>query len=143
MIEFSDPRHLNFKLQTAPRCHLKEVRRRLLWDVHSRAHDDIAAVVREERALAVEVFSVWGHVGDVEQREEALEESPSDVEGALVVGRQQGLALLSSEQVLSRLAALVFIDLQGWNMMSVSSLQRGRVAAKSLRRFFYFLIHTA
>lgn len=79
----------------------------------------------------------------MEQREEALEESPSDVEGALVVGRQQGLALLSSEQVLSRLAALVFIDLQGWNMMSVSSLQRGRVAAKSLRRFFYFLIHTA
>lgn len=79
----------------------------------------------------------------MEQREEALEESPSDVDGALVVGRQQGLALLSSEQVLSRLAALVFIDLQGWNMMSVSSLQRGRVAAKSLRRFFYFLIHTA
>lgn len=79
----------------------------------------------------------------MEQREEALEESPSDVEGALVVGRQQGLALLSSEQVLSRLAALVFIDLQGWNMMSVSSLQRGRVVAKSLRRFFYFLIHTA
>lgn len=59
MIEFSDPRHLNGRvLQTAPRCHLKEVRRRLLWDVHSRAHDDIAAVVREERALAVEVFPV-------------------------------------------------------------------------------------
>lgn len=66
----------------------------------------------------------------MEQREEALEESPSDVEGALVVGRQKGLALLSSEQVLSRLAALVFIDLQGWNMTFVSSLQRGRVAGK-------------
>lgn len=78
----------------------------------------------------------------MEQREEALEESPSDVEGALVVGRQKGLALLSSEQVLSRLAALVFIDLQGWNMTFVSSLQRGRVRAKSLRRVFYFSIHT-
>lgn len=78
----------------------------------------------------------------MEQREEALEESPADVEGALVVGRQKGLALLSSEQVLSRLAALVFIDLQGWNMTFVSSLQRGRVQAKSLRGFFYFLIHT-
>lgn len=79
----------------------------------------------------------------MEQREEALKESPSDVEGALVVGRQKGLALLSSEQVLSRLAALVFIDLRGWNMTFVSSLQRGRVQAKTLRRFFYyFSIHT-
>lgn len=77
----------------------------------------------------------------MEQGEEALEESPSDVEGALVVGRQKGLALLSSEQVLSRLAALVFIDLRGRNMMFVSSLQRGRVRAKSLQRF-YFSIHT-
>lgn len=65
----------------------------------------------------------------MEQREEALEESPSDVEGALVVGRQQGLALLSSEQVLSRLAALVFVDLQG--ACSSALLGRGRVAAKA------------
>lgn len=94
-------------------CHLEEVRRRLLGDVHRRAHDDVAAVVGEERALAVEVLAVRGHVGDVEQGEEALEETPSDVEGPLVVGREEGLALLSPEQVLSRLAALVFVDLQG------------------------------
>lgn len=66
--------------------HLKEVRRRLLGDVHSRPDNDVAAVVREEAAFPVEVFSVGGHVGDVEQREETLKQPASDVEGTLVVG---------------------------------------------------------
>lgn len=127
---------------TALRRHLKEVRRRLLWDVHCRAHDDVATVVREERALAVEVLPVWGHVGDMQQREEALKESPPDVEGPLVVGREEGLALLSPEQVLSRLAALVFVNLQGRNMMLISCRQGGREATKSIWGFFNFLIHT-
>lgn len=66
--------------------YLKEVRRRLLWDVHSRPDDDVPAVVCEQAALPVEMFSVWGHIGDVEQGEEALKQATSDVEGALVVG---------------------------------------------------------
>lgn len=77
----SDPkRSKNSNVRDAAlRRHLKEVRRRLLWDVHCRAHNDVAAVVGEERALAVEVLAVGGHVRDVELREEALEESPADV----------------------------------------------------------------
>lgn len=69
------------------RCqHLKEVRRRLLGDVDGRANDDVAAVICEEAALPVEMFSVWRHVGDMEQREEAFKETAADVEWALVIG---------------------------------------------------------
>ena len=91
--------------------YLKEVRGRVLRDVGGRAHDDVAAVVGEQAALAVQVLPVGRHVGDVQQGEEALEEPPPDVEGALVVGRGEGLPLLAPEQVLGRLAALVLIDL--------------------------------
>lgn len=94
------------------RSYLKEVRRRLLWDIHSRADNHIAAVVCEEAALPVEVFPVRGHVGDVAQREEALKQAAPDVEGTLVVGREKSLSLLTSQQVLGRLAALIFIYLE-------------------------------
>lgn len=102
---------LNFLILLRCSC-LKEVRRRLLWDVHGRPDDHVAAVVREEAALPVEVFSVRGHVSDVEQREEALKQAASDVEGTLVIGRQKSLPLLASQQVLSRLAALIFVYLE-------------------------------
>lgn len=49
----------------------------------------------------------------MEQGEEALKQTPSNIEGALVVGREKSLSFLASQQVLSCLAALVFIDLVG------------------------------
>lgn len=74
------------------------------------------------------MLPVGRHVGDMQQREEALEEPPSDVEGPLVVGREEGLALLAPEQVLSRLAALVFVYLRGGrNRMWIRSSQRHTV----------------
>ena len=60
------------------------------------------------------MLPVGRHVGDVQQGEEALEEPPPDVEGALVVGRGEGLPLLAPEQVLGRLAALVLVDLRAF-----------------------------
>lgn len=86
---------------------LEEVRMRLLRQVRRRADDHIAAVVREQAALAVQVLPVGGHVGHMEQREEALEEPTADVQGALVVPVRQGLALLTLEQVFSSLEEAV------------------------------------
>lgn len=56
------------------------------------------------------MFTIRGHVSDMEQREEALEQPASDVEEALVGGKS--LSLLVPQEVLGRLAALIFIYLQ-------------------------------
>lgn len=115
-----------FSPNLAATCYLKEVGRRLLRDVHRRSDDHVAAVVREQAALPVEVLPIRGHIGDVVQREEALKQATSDVERALVVGRQERFPVLASQQVLGRLAALVFVDL--WEKHRESGTGQGRVS---------------
>lgn len=92
---------------------LKEGRVRLLRQVSSRANDDVSTVVSEQAALAVQVLPVRGHIGDMEQDEEALKEPPSDVDRSLVIAVSQDLPLVALQEVLCRLAALILVDLQG------------------------------
>lgn len=92
--------------------HLEEGRVRLLGQVRSRAHDHVSAVIGEQAALPVQVLSVGGHVGDMEQDEEALKEPPADVDRSLVIAVGQDLPLVALQEVFCRLAALILIDLQ-------------------------------
>lgn len=86
---------------------------RFFRQVGSRADDHIAAVVGKKTALSIQVLTVGGHVGDVEQGEEAFEESASDVERALVIPIGKCFSLLTLEKIFSSLASLILVDFQG------------------------------
>ena len=92
--------------------HLVEGGVRLVRQVGGGAHDDAAAVVREEAALSVQVLAVGRDAGDVQQDKEALEEPAADVDGPLVVAVGQNLPLVALQEVLGGLAALVLVDFQ-------------------------------
>lgn len=57
------------------------------------------------------MLSIRGHICNVEQREKALKQASSYVEGALIVGGEKSFSFLASKQILSCLAALVFVYL--------------------------------
>jgi hypothetical protein len=75
--------------------YLIERRLRLIQEVNRGAHNDIPAVISEEAAIQVQVFTIGYYFGTMKQDKKAFKELVPDVDCPLVIAIGQGLPLTS------------------------------------------------